>query len=107
MLSLDTSVKPTCIAAISPHNNNNSLSNTGPLIAASFTDGSIAIYNIEGNSTNQRVLAFEDGSPSRINSIVVHPTLPVLVSAHEDRQIKFWDLNNGEFLMTLCRKNSD
>lgn len=64
-------------------------------MAASFTDGSIAVYDIEGGTSNQPILTFEHGDPSRINSIVVHPTMPVIVSAHEDKQIKFWDFNSG------------
>lgn len=94
--SIDPNVRPTSLAAISPHNNNNASANSSSLIAASFSDGTVGIYDIDSPTSNQPVLTFENGSPSRINSVVVHPTMPVLVSAHEDRQIKFWDLNNGK-----------
>ncbi|KAI1287421.1 Striatin-3 [Halotydeus destructor] len=100
-LTGDSKARPTCIAAVSPHNNNNALPTTGTLIAVSFTNGSICIYDIESTSS-QEVLSFENtGTPSRINSIVVHPALPVLVSAHEDKQIKFWDLNTGKCQQTM------
>lgn len=48
------------------------------------------------NTGNKPLLNFENDKTSLINSVVVHPTMPVVVSAHEDRQIKFWDLNNGK-----------
>jgi len=97
----DPNVRPTSLAAISPHNNNNASANSSSLIAASFSDGTVGIYDIDSPTSNQPVLTFENGSPSRINSVVVHPTMPVLVSAHEDRQIKFWDLNNGKCLHAM------
>jgi WD40 repeat protein len=56
------------------------------------------VFDIENDSVDP-VLSFEtssDESTLRTNAVVVHPTMPIVVSAHEDRQIKFWDLNNGE-----------
>jgi striatin 1/3/4 len=97
----DRKSMPTSLAAVSPHNNNNTSSNSSTLIAASFADGSVAVYDIDSPTPNQAVLAFDDGNPSRINSVVVHSTMPVLVSAHEDRQIKFWDLNAGKCLHAM------
>ena len=39
-----------------------------------------------------------DNSPStQINKVVSHPTLPLTVTAHEDRHIRFFDNNTGEF----------
>jgi hypothetical protein len=32
---------------------------------------------------------------TQINRIVSHPTMPILVSGHEDRHIKFFDLKSG------------
>lgn len=81
--------------------NSCSLASSGgsSLVVVSFTDGSMKVFDIENESVDS-VLSFETSSPtetaSRINSVVVHPAMPVVVSAHEDRQIKFWDLNNGK-----------
>lgn len=93
------------------------------MIAVSFTDGSIDVYDLNSlesssssiNNSPTPFITFKqtnesingtDGSVTvnnqsssfggRINSIVVHPTMPILVSAHQDRQIKFWDLNTGK-----------
>lgn len=43
---------------------------------------------------------FSDSSPlgKQINCIVCHPTLPLTVTAHEDRHIRFFDNNTGKFL---------
>lgn len=87
---------PTSLAAIAPHNNNTE-SSSPSLLAAAFTDGSINIYDLEVTSQSKPVLIFEGTTPGRVNAIAVHPTMPVLVSAHEDRQIKLWDLNTGQF----------
>ncbi len=34
---------------------------------------------------------------NHIYKVVTHPTLPITVTAHEDRQIKFFDNKSGEF----------
>lgn len=110
MLFLEPKVSPTCLAAIPSHNTRPDDSSATNLLAASFTNGKICVYDIESSSTIP-VLVFEHGtatptgtSPSvstvRINAIAVHPSMPVIVSAHEDRQIKLWDLNTGKFKLT-------
>ena len=45
------------------------------------------------NSTN----FYTDGTiKSQINRITSHPTLPLIVTAHEDRCIRFYDINSGK-----------
>ena len=42
-------------------------------------------------------LVFSDGtSKTQINKVVCHPTLPIVVSAHEDKYIRFYDANTGK-----------
>lgn len=84
------------MAAVAPHNNNTEGSSSPSLLAAAFTDGTISVYDLEATSQSTPVLTFEGCSPGRVNAIAVHPTMAVLVSAHEDRQIKLWDLNSGQ-----------
>jgi len=37
-----------------------------------------------------------DGTPAaQINKIISHPTMPILVTAHEDKYIKMFDLSSG------------
>ena len=33
---------------------------------------------------------------NQINRVVSHPTLPVTITAHEDRHIRFFDNNTGK-----------
>lgn len=137
MFSTDSNKRPTCLVRIDNiTSNNNSTSNqsivgttgtpiTSSMIAVSFTDGSIDVYDLnslESSSSSinnsptpfitfkQQTNESSNGSSDavtvnnqqsnnfggRINSIVVHPTMPIIVSAHQDRQIKFWDLNTGK-----------
>ena len=38
-----------------------------------------------------------DGTPdTQINKVVCHPTLPIIVTAHEDKYIRFYDANTGK-----------
>ncbi|KAJ9065437.1 1,2-dihydroxy-3-keto-5-methylthiopentene dioxygenase [Entomophthora muscae] len=38
-----------------------------------------------------------DGTPfTQLNCLLAHPTLPVMVSGHEDRYIRLFDINTGE-----------
>jgi len=101
--------KTTCLAALplnatldssenvdttNKSSNNNSLSQ---YLAVSFTKGFIQIYDINSSNYSQPVLIFESlNKNSKINSIVVHPTLTIIVSAHEDRNIRFWDYTTGK-----------
>ena len=42
-------------------------------------------------------LLIADGtSKTQINKVVCHPTLPIIVSAHEDKYIRFYDSNTGK-----------
>lgn len=42
-------------------------------------------------------LMIADGtSKTQINKVVCHPTLPIVVSAHEDKYIRFYDSNTGK-----------
>lgn len=39
-----------------------------------------------------------DGTPAaQINKVISHPTMPILVTAHEDKYIKMFDLSTGAF----------
>ncbi len=43
-----------------------------------------------------------DGTPqTQINKVVSHPTLPVVVTGHEDKYIRFYDASSGK-LAFVC-----
>ncbi|KAF9355083.1 hypothetical protein BGX34_010655 [Mortierella sp. NVP85] len=67
-------------------------------MVVSYSNSVIKLFDIE---TGKEILAFKsdesyDGTPAtQINKVVCHPTLPVVVSGHEDRYIRFFDINSG------------
>ncbi|XP_027565397.1 striatin-3 isoform X5 [Neopelma chrysocephalum] len=73
-------------------------------MVASFNAGSTVIYDLE---TSQSVVMFssqiESGvqSNNHINKVVSHPTLPVTITAHEDRHIKFFDNKTGKMIHSM------
>ncbi|KAG2175402.1 hypothetical protein INT43_001049 [Umbelopsis isabellina] len=38
---------------------------------------------------------------TQINKIISHPTLPLLISGHENKHIKFYDTNSGKCVFTM------
>uniref|UniRef100_A0A663MDK5 Striatin 3 n=1 Tax=Athene cunicularia TaxID=194338 RepID=A0A663MDK5_ATHCN len=73
-------------------------------MVASFNTGSTVIYDLE---TSQSVVMLssqiESGGQSNnhINKVVSHPTLPVTITAHEDRHIKFFDNKTGKMIHSM------
>ncbi|KAG0300443.1 hypothetical protein BGZ98_009173 [Dissophora globulifera] len=67
-------------------------------MVVSYSNSVIKLFDIE---TGKEILKFKsnesyDGtSATQINKVICHPTLPLAVSAHEDRYIRFFDLNSG------------
>lgn len=51
--------------------------------------GSMQHFLIMGNA--------DDVPPSQANSIVSHPTMPLLITAHEDKHIRIFDIVTGEY----------
>ncbi|KAM9195850.1 striatin isoform 3-T3 [Mergus octosetaceus] len=74
------------------------------LMVASFNTGHTSIFNME---TRQRILTLESGvdttvsSSCQINRVISHPTLPISITAHEDRHIKFYDNNTGKLIHSM------
>ncbi|XP_073949572.1 connector of kinase to AP-1 isoform X2 [Choristoneura fumiferana] len=62
----------------------------GARAAVVYRDGAMLLYDLE---TAQGVLRVSCDSPA--TRVRAHPTLPLLVSAHEDRHIRFWDTVSG------------
>lgn len=73
-------------------------------MVASYTSSNTYIFDIE---SGKQVLSLEtkinsDGGVSnQINRIVNHPTLPVTITAHEDRHIRFFDNNTGKMIHSM------
>uniref|UniRef100_A0A3Q2CK88 Striatin, calmodulin binding protein 3 n=1 Tax=Cyprinodon variegatus TaxID=28743 RepID=A0A3Q2CK88_CYPVA len=72
-------------------------------MVASFNSGDVAIYDLETSQTALVLKAQGDAAPplNHINKAVSHPTLPVTITAHEDRQIKFFDNKSGKLIHAM------
>ncbi|XP_007578552.1 striatin-like isoform X1 [Poecilia formosa] len=66
-------------------------------MVTSFDSGHIGLFNME---TQQLVLKFDSAGPAecpcKINRVLSHATLPITVTAQEDRHIQFFDNNTGK-----------
>uniref|UniRef100_A0A7N6B2V4 Striatin n=1 Tax=Anabas testudineus TaxID=64144 RepID=A0A7N6B2V4_ANATE len=67
-------------------------------LVTSFTNGQIGLFNME---TCQLVLSLESSTPCQINKVLSHPTLPITITAQEDRHIKFFDNNSGKLIHSM------
>uniref|UniRef100_A0A674CFN7 Striatin n=1 Tax=Salmo trutta TaxID=8032 RepID=A0A674CFN7_SALTR len=71
-------------------------------MVTSFTSGQIGLFNME---TEQLVLSLESaaetGTRCQINKVLSHPTLPITITAEEDRHIKFFDNNTGKLIHSM------
>uniref|UniRef100_A0A673WU11 Striatin-3 n=1 Tax=Salmo trutta TaxID=8032 RepID=A0A673WU11_SALTR len=64
-------------------------------MVASFNTGNAVIYDLE---TSQTAVVF---AANHINKVVSHPTLPITITAHEDRNIKFFDNKSGKVIHVM------
>uniref|UniRef100_A0A8C5E9C5 Striatin n=1 Tax=Gouania willdenowi TaxID=441366 RepID=A0A8C5E9C5_GOUWI len=71
-------------------------------LVTSFTNGQIGLFNME---TRQLILSLESNVEfnlfSNINKVLSHPTLPITITAQEDRHIKFYDNNSGKLIHSM------
>ncbi|XP_072525758.1 striatin-like isoform X2 [Salminus brasiliensis] len=71
-------------------------------MVTSFNNGRIGLFNME---TRQLVLNMEStvepGASCQINKVLSHPTLPITITAQEDRHIKFYDNNTGKLIHSM------
>ncbi|XP_012628915.1 striatin-3 isoform X4 [Microcebus murinus] len=73
-------------------------------MVTSFNTGSAVIYDLETSQSLVMLSSQIDSglqSNTHINRVVSHPTLPVTVTAHEDRHIKFFDNKTGKMIHSM------
>jgi striatin 1/3/4 len=69
-------------------------------IAVSYQDSIVRLFDIETGNVVLKLQSDEtaDGTPNtQINKIICHPTMPLIISAHEDKYIRFFDINSGNY----------
>ncbi|XP_041069922.1 striatin-3 isoform X5 [Carcharodon carcharias] len=73
-------------------------------ILGSFNSGNTVIYDMQTSQPLVMLASQVDAaSPlaNQINRVVSHPTLPVTITAHEDRHIKFFDNKTGKLIHAM------
>ncbi|XP_074852998.1 striatin-3 isoform X2 [Carettochelys insculpta] len=73
-------------------------------MVASFSSGNTIIYDLETSQSLVMLSTQIDAglqSNNHINKVVSHPTLPVTITAHEDRHIKFFDNKTGKMIHSM------
>ncbi|XP_028273773.1 striatin-like [Parambassis ranga] len=71
-------------------------------MVTSFNTGHMGLFNME---TQQLVLKLDSAgppeAPCKINKVLSHPTLPITITAQEDRHIQFFDNNTGKLIHSM------
>uniref|UniRef100_A0AAR2KXT4 Striatin n=1 Tax=Pygocentrus nattereri TaxID=42514 RepID=A0AAR2KXT4_PYGNA len=75
-------------------------------MVTAFSNGRMGIFNME---TRQLVLenrvtaenGLSSNAPHQINKVLSHPTLPITITAQEDRHIRFFDNNTGKLIHSM------
>ncbi|XP_060773125.1 striatin-like [Neoarius graeffei] len=71
-------------------------------MVTSFTNGKIGLFNMETQQLVQSIKSTtESGASCQINKVLSHPTLPITITAQEDRHIKFYDNNTGKSIHSM------
>ncbi|KAI0048232.1 striatin-3 [Auriscalpium vulgare] len=67
-------------------------------VAVAYQNASIKIFDIEHGKELTRLTSelSADGIVAQVNSIVSHPTMPLLVTGHEDKYIRVFDISTGQ-----------
>lgn len=65
-------------------------------VAVAYQNGVIKIFDIENGKEVSRMQSDANTSTSQANCIVSHPTMPLLVTGHEDKNIRIYDILTGQ-----------
>ncbi|KAJ3535085.1 hypothetical protein NMY22_g6644 [Coprinellus aureogranulatus] len=70
-------------------------------VAVAYQNSVVKIFEIETGKEVSRLNSdiSYDGTPAtQINCVISHPTMPILVTSHEDKFIRIFDLTTGMFI---------
>ncbi|XP_027027950.2 striatin-3 isoform X1 [Tachysurus fulvidraco] len=73
-------------------------------MVTSYNTGKVIIYDLETSQPIMECSTQRDSTlpfGNHINKVVSHPTLPVTITAHEDRHIKFYDNKSGKVIHAM------
>lgn len=73
-------------------------------IVAAYNSSNCVIFDTETAKPVVRLDLTQEAisiNNKQINRVVCHPTLPLTITAHEDRHIRFWDNNTGKMVHSM------
>ncbi|CAI5744287.1 unnamed protein product [Peronospora destructor] len=73
-------------------------------VVVGYTNGAIAQFDYAAERVIQLTRAIDVDSIGRggqVNKLVVHPTMPIAIAAHEDKKIRMYDMRAGECVGSL------
>lgn len=73
-------------------------------IVVAYNSAHCIIYDTETGKQIIRLEAAQEMSGNTgkfINKVISHPTLPITITAHEDRHIRFWDNTSGTLVHSM------
>ncbi|XP_064621222.1 striatin-3-like isoform X2 [Lineus longissimus] len=73
-------------------------------MVASYTSSNTYIFDVESSKEVLKLdtkQSSESNVANQINRVVSHPTLPITITAHEDRHIRFFDNNSGKMIHSM------
>lgn len=73
-------------------------------IVVAYDNGACIIFDTESGKSVVKLDTAQEANGNGgkfINKVVCHPTLPVTITAHEDRHIRFWDNTTGALIHSM------
>jgi len=73
-------------------------------IIISYQNSIVKLFDIEKGVEFMKLPSAEtyDNTPAtQINQVISHPTMPLIITAHEDRYIRFFDVKSGECISSM------
>uniref|UniRef100_A0A8B9KY19 Striatin n=1 Tax=Astyanax mexicanus TaxID=7994 RepID=A0A8B9KY19_ASTMX len=70
-------------------------------MVTAFSNGRMGIFNMETQQLCITAWTVDTDAPHQINKVLSHPTLPITITAQEDRHIRFFDNNTGKLIHSM------
>ncbi|MCO5613920.1 hypothetical protein L7F22_068200 [Adiantum nelumboides] len=72
--------------------------------AVSFSNSIVKLFDIESGKEVMQFASdahYDGTAASQINKVLTHPTLPTLITGHENNYIQFFDINTGACILSM------
>ncbi|CED82186.1 Cell-cycle nuclear protein, contains WD-40 repeats [Phaffia rhodozyma] len=84
-------IVPTCVSAVGTDDS---------LVAVGYSNSVVKIFNVHTGEQvkmieSEPVADEQESTKRQINKVITHPTMPMLITAHEDSHIRFFNLETG------------